>query len=206
METLSTVLEEFRTSREKVEFQRDIAFAIRDSMVSLYDLANQETPVIDGAELDKLLSDLNWAPTEEIFGTSGIQALIYGGEMASIESEALRTDLADWPRRIDQVRHQRDRANAAVIRVWMPYLQTHGDAAQLESKVTYFPGHPDASVEPFPIEPTNRIDHSDLLRDRQFRNIIVQAWVQNVDSISRYDEAERWIDTSMKLVQDQLDR
>ena len=133
-------------------------------------------------------------------------ALIYSGELASVQSEELRSDLADWPNRLQFMRSKFEEDRSNMQNVWFPFLRKYGDVAQVENTITHIPGHPSIQVDPFPIRPRERFDHSALLSSREFRNILTETWVIAMEILSLYDRTDAWIDESTTLIQGEIER
>jgi hypothetical protein len=204
-QTLVAIRGDLEASKNSVAFYLSIASARRDSVLALYEATNQESPQLGGKELDQLLTVLEFAPDGATIGTAGIQALIFSGGLASIENDALRAELADWPRRVSVLQAKELQDTRGYFELWMPYAKRNGEIGQVQNLITRFPGIPGSVLEPFPIAPRESFDHSGMLRDREFRNILVATWVTMVDLIDRYENAENWLNESIALIDAELD-
>ena len=204
--TLAAIRSDLEFSKRSVAFSRSVAMARRDALLALYEAANRESPQLEGKALDELLTTLEWAPYGANIGMAGIQALIFSGTLAAIENEALRSEIADWPRRISILQQKEQHDRAGYYEVWLPYARRNGDIGQLENLVSHYPGNPDRAVEAFPIPPHKAFDHSGMLQDREFRNIVVATWVTMIDLIAQYERTETWLDESLALIDAEQDR
>ena len=197
----ATILDDLRRSKERIGFYRIRTQERSKAIIRLYELANGDTDSIDAEELDRTLSNLQWSVTESVVSLPSIQAMIYSGELASVESDELRSRLASWPTRLEFMKSKFEDDSDNIGNVWFPFLRQFGDVAQIESTITHIPGHPSIQVDPFPLRPAERFDHSTLLDDREFRNILAETWVIVIEILDLYDSAEEWIDESAELIQ-----
>ena len=200
-DSYSAVLDDFRRSKERIGYYRARAQERSKAIIKLYELANGRTDSISAEVLDRTLSNLQWSVSESVVSLPGIQAMIYSGQLASVRSDELRSDLAEWPTRLEFMRAKFEDDGDNVGNVWFPFLRQFGDVAQVESTITHIPGHPSIRVDPFPVRPTERFDHSTLLESREFRNILAETWVIVMEILMLYDTAEEWIDESTALIQ-----
>jgi len=202
--TLQAILNDFQASKEAVTRGRTTATARRESIVNLFQATNDSSVQLSDTALDLLLSDLGWFQDQMIINDGSINSLFAGGKIGSINNDELRGNLAGWPRNIDELRALLSQDKKYLEDLWWPFIREHGYQPQILRAVRHVPGHPTDTWVAFPLEPSERFDHSVLLSDRRFQNVLAELWSVQNDMLVAYDRADNWLDRSIELIEAEL--
>jgi len=204
--TLQAILNDFQASKEAVTWGRTTSTARRESIVNLFQATNDSSIQLSDTALDLLLSDLGWFEDQMIINDGSINSLFAGGKIGSINNDELRGNLAGWPRNIDELRGILSQDKKYLEDLWWPFIREHGYQPQILRAVRHVPGHPTSTWVTFPLEPSERFDHSVLLSDRRFHNVLAELWSVQNDMLVAYDRADNWLDRSIELIEAELSK
>ena len=200
---LLAVLEDLRTSKQRVNRGKSVSVARRGAITKLFDAAYDSGSELSGSRIDGLLSDLVSHQLERIIGDAGINALIFSGKFGSIKSDELRRDLAYWPANIEYMESHLARHRRFLESVWWPFMRDQGYQPQIMRRGMFLSGGP-GSYSAFRFSPNLNFDHLPLLNDRKFHNILAQYWSIQDDIWRAYNDTDVWLDRSIRLLEDEL--
>jgi hypothetical protein len=203
---LVAVLEDFRYSKISVEKRRIYSVARQESILALLTAALGEHQNLKTQEIDVLLSDIGWFQSEVPVTTTAMNALISGGNIGSINSKKLRQNLTEWQSDFIWLQSQHQQDYDYMFDVWLPFMTLHGYLPQIANASKNFPGNPDSDFGIFPISPFDRIEHLELIKDKQFHNVLLRAWAVQYDVLYALDFADKKLDTSIELLEEELNR
>jgi len=206
-ELLSAVLDDFQESIGWVENRRSFASARRESIVKLFELANDDADEYDEQTIDGLLRDVAWYLSDVPVVTSGLNTFLSSGKIGSLRSDALRRNLADWPSTLLWLETQISTDKEFAFDFWVPFIHKNGFNPQIARAHDRFPGdsEPDSTWK-FPIAVRGKVNHSQLLANKEFLNILHTAWSIQSNVLNACDEAEKSLNESIGLLQKELDR
>jgi len=207
-EHLVSILADMQTAEEYVQFYRRMALAKQESIERLMVAASSATDKLADESLDKALHDLGYYAETNIMPEGSIEALIASGNMRLIESEVLQRKLSGWTSFLSYVRENISPDYQYVFNVWDPYLRKNGNSTQVgQYALMGMPGHPnDVWVENFPKVAYGHFDHSVLLEDPEFRNILKELWTTQAGLLSALEELQDEIFEVIPLVQSEIAR
>jgi hypothetical protein len=204
--TLQAILEDFHASKEAVTWGRTASTARRQSIVKLIEVTNDSSSKLNDTALDRLLSDLGWFQDRMIINDGSLNSLIASGKIGAINNAELRGNLAGWSRNNDELRAMLSQDKKYLEDLWWPFIREHGYQPQIQRAVRHFPGHPTDTWIAFPLEPSERFDHSILLSERRFHNVLAELWSVQNDMLLAYDRADNWLDRSIELIEEELSK
>jgi hypothetical protein len=196
--------DDLQQGKEYVAFRQEVAIAREKSIIELLEAAFDQDSKLSEASIDRLLSDMVWYFDDVPISEGGINSLIYSGILGSIENEKLRREIADWPRAIIYIRNQLKEDYDVYIDVWMPFMRDYGYLPQIYKTITHVPGHSELPYSGLLIQPKETINHSSLLGDKRFHNILVHLWDVQNNLQGTYDDAESRLDLSIRLIEEEL--
>ena len=203
---LEAMLEDFRLTKGRVNYYRKALVAKQNSISQLIEASVVQSTELSEVSIDRLLGDASWYLARSIVNASSLNPLIDSGNLGLIDSERLRRAVALWPPRLEYIRQNLEQDYQYNFNVWMPYLREHGHIAQIQKNVTHFVGYPEEEWPAFPFPPKDTVDHSALLADKRFQNVLVNAWQILSDNQVAYDAADEYLDESIQLLEEELGR
>ena len=75
---------------------------------------------------------------------------------------------------------------------------------QLAVTMTHAPEFPEMTFG-VPIEPSKTIEHSALLSDKRFHNLLIEMWWVQTDVQIEFDNLEEWTNTTIQMLEAELD-
>jgi hypothetical protein len=177
LETLLADMREFQLARES----RDEYFeAIMESSRSLLDIGRAVKPGATDREIDHLLNDITYTSNTLTKGLPVLDLLFEGGDLVTIESDALRSRLADFRYSLGVELSYGRREVEFVVNVLYPFLDANSSLAQIWGADDGQPGETknDFNSTEFPYGREaihhSEISHRELLENRQFQNILIR--------------------------------
>lgn len=201
---LSAVLEDFQRSKSWVENRRTFAMAKQNSIFKLIELSQEQSAEFDETSIDVLLSEIGWFQSEVPVVTSALNALISSGKLGSVETDALRRDISDWPSDIEYIHVQVLQDYYYWERFWAPFILEHGSFPQIAAAHGSFPGEPSFSPQEFTFSPRVTIKHSQLLSNKEFPNVLYIGWSVQRDVLLALQHADERLDESIRLLKESL--
>ena len=198
------LLDDLQHGKEYVAFRQAVSIAREKSIVELLEAAFDQDSKLSEASIDRLLSDMVWYFDDVPIAEGGINSLIFSGTLGSIENEKLRREIADWPRAIIYIRNQLKEDYDVYIDVWMPFMRDYGYLPQIYKTITHVPGHSELPYSGLLVQPKETMNHSSLLGDKRFHNILVHLWDVQNNLQGTYDDAESRLNLSIRLIEEEL--
>ena len=123
-------------------------------------------------ELDQMLFDLWALPTlEPVAGA--MDEIISSGQLRIIRDDQLRAALAAWPADVEHYRRRESWAQDNWNYLIAPFIMRELSLGQLASGLL---GEIPGEAAP--------LDHSHLMRDRYFRNLVIHRWITTDDVLT----------------------
>ena len=204
-EILEAVLDDFRLTNERFDYYQIALVAKQNSISKLIEASVVQSTDLSEASIDSLLGDASWYLEHGIVNARNLNTLIDSGKTDLIYSEELRRVIALWPPRLDYLRQNLRRDFEFNFNVWQAYLREHSYVPQIAKTMTHFVGYPEASWPELPFSPTDTVNHSTLLLDKRFQNVLVHAWQILSDNQVAYDAAHKYLDESIQLLEEELE-
>jgi len=203
-DTLSAILADLRASKDVTEWGRVASITRRASIIKLFEFSYAATPGVSETELDKLMSDLGWFQEKLVINDASVNSLIASGRLSGIRDPELRSNLASWTRKNDELVGMLSQDKEYLTGVWWPFIREYGYQPQLLRQIRNYPGHPEQVWDALPIEPNVKFQHSSLLSDRRFHNVLSELWSVQNDMLTAYDRADAWIDETIALIEREI--
>jgi len=206
-DSLFAVLDDFYESKELVKTRRSFASARQHSYVSLLEIANGDQSNHDEPLIDGLLRDVSWYLSDVPVNTTALDALLTGNKFESLRNDTLRRNLADWPARIAFVETQVSVDKQFAWEIWTPYINRKGLYPQFWNSHNRTPGNIDTiSSYNFPITLRHKVNHSKLLVDNEFINLLFLGWIIQENVLNAMTLVEASLDQSIDLLTAELDQ
>jgi hypothetical protein len=203
-EILLALLDDLETSKSTIMQWRNFHVAVQASNTKLLNFSLADNPVLTEDEIDLLLSNLGWFDIRPHFTTGALNSLIFGGELAVIEDDKLRQMLADWPSQIEYVAAMQRQDYDFFLNVWTPYLRVNANLPRLAAIVAPKPGRPSDRTPDSTMQLTGTRNHSAMVADEKFHNILVQkSWIQ-FDILAAFDATLALLDQTIQQVKSVL--
>jgi hypothetical protein len=204
LETLAIVHSDFRRSLENLESRQVRSAAKLKSINQLLEASLASTSDLTEEGVDSLLGDVTWYAVEHTVSTGALDSLVDTGGLRLVEDIELRRNLADWPRYLGYVRETIDKDFLVYQNAWLPLMREIGYLPQIAMTMTHPPGLPETTF-PIPVAaPRKTIQHSALLSDRRFHNMLIELWWVQTDIQSALDDLEHWLISDMRLMEREL--
>lgn len=205
--SLSAVLDDFQESKELVKDRRSFASAQRESIVRLFEIANDDQGKHDETIIDGLLRDVSWYKSDVPVIIAALDALLSSGKLESLRNDTLRRNLADWPVRIAFIDTQVSVDKQFGWEIWSPFIQQKGLYPQIWNTHDRYPGNSEPiSTHKFPVSLRHSVDHSQLFADNEFLNVLWQGWVIQENVLSTMTSADNSLDESIDLLREELNQ
>ena len=194
LETLLSDMQEFQSAREIRDGYLD---AIIESGRSLLDIGKALKPDATDREIDYLLNDMTYTSNVVSKGLPVLELLFEGGDLVTIESDELRSHIANFRFSLNVEMSYGRREVEFVDNVFYPFLDANSSLAQIwgadDGQPGYAPGGSNSSEFPLGRESVrhSEISHRELLENRQFQNLLIRKilYLENVKGweVSAYD-------------------
>jgi len=203
---LASLRNDFEASRNLVSFARNEAARKKKSVERLLILASARNPDYDEEEIDRDLHNLGWWITQDLVISGSFNSIISSGTLQLIQSGELRQDVADWPRYLNSVITLLRQDFDAYTSVIQPYIRSHGYLAQIDQHFQVREGYTDYGWAPVPYSESLRINHSAMLEDLRFVNLLTeQLWIQREVEVT-LAELNDFLDHEIDLIDSELVR
>ena len=199
LETLLSDMQEFQSAREIREGYLD---AIIESGRSLLDIGKALKPDTTDREIDYLLNDVTYTSNVVSKGLPVLELLFEGGDLVTIESDALRARLADFRFSLNVEMSYGRREVEFVDNVFYPFLDANSSLAQIwgadDGQPGYAPGDANSSEFPLGRESVrhSEISHRELLENRQFQNLLIRK-ILYLTNVKGWEDSAYDVDTQL---------
>ena len=201
---LAGLLQESRTNTAWIARMLPYHQAKAEAVSVLLEAAAEEAPNIGADSIDHVLIDLSgWYITPYERGV--LDATLLGGKLDLIENEGLRSRLAAWQRRLADAEARVSAEEVFVLEVWLPFLRENASVPQIsnaQTEVAVGLNLGDSYATHTPVRGT--VDHTSLLRIREFVNILQEAkWVHE-DALNNYSTIGQRLDELIRALEDEV--
>lgn len=203
-EALMALLDDFEKTNKYISKGRDFHLAVQRSNIELLEAVTSRESSLSDEQIERLLVNLTWWDGESHFSTGAINSLVFGGDLALIENNALRQLVADWPSQIERVESAQRQDYDFFFNVLTPFLRSNSYLPQLATIGASKPGDPDARPFLIDLEIEVTQGYSELVANEEFHNILAQkSWIQ-FDILDAFDKAEALLDQMIQLTESSL--
>lgn len=203
---LVSLRNDFEASRRLVAFARSEAETKIQSVERLLVLASARSPEYDENEIDRHLHNLGWWTSQDLVISGSFNSIIASGTLQLIRNSELRQEIADWPRYLSSVITLLEQDFDAYTNVVQPYIRSHGYLAQIDQHFQVREGYTDYGWAPVPYNESLRTNHSAMLEDLHFVNLLTeQLWIQREVEVT-LAELDEFLDHEIDLIDSELTR
>jgi hypothetical protein len=151
----------------------------KSAISSIFSEASSQQAHLSNLDIDTLLGKISWWNPTNI-EMSAADMIILGGKLPLISNEDLRLAIPDWNRMVDWVQQHEGQDYDTHKSTWMPYLQVHGYLPQISNSITEPPGGAEKQFvnSAIPLG-SNAFDHSILVGNREFQNVLLMKAVRS---------------------------
>ena len=180
---LQSLLDDLYEKRTFFESNKLYNQAILDSIIKLLEASNPNSERMNLDELDETINGVLWTTQESYWDSAPLSSLFSGGNISSVTNQELLQDLSSLHTTFDNLKINSRNDVAFFGREVMPFLRQYINLAQLNNITDSAPG----SGTNYPT-PTIRIadkkDHSDLLNNQEFQNLLTERMWLILDMFS----------------------
>jgi len=199
-ELLIAVRADFETSKKTIEYRRTFTAAKKESIIEVFNASFDDPQEIDKEALDRYLGEMFWQMSDMPIDTGALDALTSSGLVGSIISPDLRRSITAWPSLLDYISGTIEQDYDVYFHVWHPFIRDNGYLPQIGLTWIHAPGNPNDPGEPFPLTTNISADHTTLLADKRFHNVLAQLWTVQIDMQGAYDTADFYLQHSIDLI------
>ena len=204
---LESLLEEFQEKTEVLTFRRTFNEAILNAARELLRIASESEATVKTDEIDRLVEIITWMQIGNEWDTAALNSLIAGGELSKISNRELREKLARWVPVFEQIKLRLRRDGDFNIETLNPFLIRHTQLPQIWASGDHYPGFPElpaANFGEFKLY-TEKVDHTALLSNREFQNIVSLKMLHLDDILSTaFEGIEENLDDTIELIETEL--
>jgi hypothetical protein len=190
---LEALLDDMQSLQADRGYRDQYAEALVETARKLLDIGRASETDATARDVDHLLSDLLYTAGGLDQGSHVLDMLFSGGELADISSRELRQILVDLRFGLVEEAESVRLEQSFMDLEFYPYLQFNGSFAQLWGADDGQPGninHGKSSTD-YPIGREGiqhiEVDHRDLLRERQFQNLLIRR-IQKIQSVKGWED------------------
>ena len=199
-------MDEFREKKEILDLRRAFNQTILESTDKLIRASFEPNHSLSTEEIDRLLVTLWWYNLEDEWSAAVLDAAIGGNNLSSISNSALRLKLAAWPLIYEKVRYRVSRDVEFFDSYLLPFWIEHAHLAQIYHHDPYFSSDVQVgyeSVDAWIVPDT--IDHSELLSNRKFQNILIEKMDRQAIILNRaFAGLDERLDETITLLETEL--
>lgn len=204
-EMLQGVIEDFDTSKKYIDSYRSFAVARQTAALSLMEIGLDPSVEPDRENIDRMLSELDGFWTVVPVITGSVDTLALSGNLALVENEEVRTMLSVLRTDIEQYRLATKSEYEFWFQVWHPYMRQHGFLPQTYKARDSSTGSAWAGWPAFPMALPEPFDHSEILADKEFQNILLTQWYLQTWIVRILDSAIERLEHNISLIRQEID-
>lgn len=202
-EILRALHDDFSGSRIRIRQILLFHEATRELNLRLLQLAINNAELFP-SEVDQMLADLSWVDSNTHVATGALSSVISGGELTLIRNAELRRILADWSMQLEAIDGVKQQGAIFFGEKWLPFFIDNGSLPQLIVLDSTMPGAETRTETGVPLKIPQPIDHSELLLDPRFQNLLAtKNWVI-MDYLSIYRLVEDKLNETLSLIELEL--
>ena len=201
---LTSFHDELVSNRSAITNNKLFCEGIKSAIMVLLNEAASSHKNLDNNSVDTLIGKISWFSTASTIEMATTDAIILGGKLSLISNENLRLGIIEWNRKVAEVQQDERQDYDAFNTYWMPFLQLHGYLPQISNSITEKTGtgeNPYLTKIPLGL---NSIDHSVLIRNREFQNVLLRRlWVMD-DILRSYEELNPKLNQLISIVSSEI--
>lgn len=203
---LQSLHDDLVEKRKLVDYNIEYTKAILDSTKLLINAATDSDLKSNPEKIDRLLGDTWWYHDPSEWNSAPLNSLISGGDISSISNARLLQKLSLLQVRFDALSNQYKNDENFLHNVYVPFLISKIDLAQIANAHEHSPGHPESAYVFPDLLVSDRYDHSKVLSDIELRNMLVVRLDRLIDiSVFGYAGVADQLDEAIMLIGHELE-
>lgn len=171
---LQSILAELTSIEETIPWIDRLGGAIRESAKQLLTAAASGEQNLGAREVDLLLADLTWFIPVTDLDVRELDSLVLSDDLSLIQNMELRRKIKIWIWKNDVLKQRLQHHQEFFDRVFMPFLDNNTSLQQIYQVSSQMPGHPGSNFPQHTIELRELANHSLLLEDKVFQNLLTR--------------------------------
>lgn len=177
---------------------------IKSAILTLLNEAATPESYLSKSLVDTLIGTCSWFINKSTIEMSASDAIIFGGKLSTISNENLRLKITEWNRDVGLVQLMETQDYDAFIDYWMPFLRKHANLSQISNAITVQPGTGEANYTTTVFSGIIPFDHSTLIKEREFQNVLLQRlWVMN-DILYNYEQLRPKLESMIVMLASEI--
>lgn len=206
-EVLVALLADLEQRQNDIPQSKAFTDGILLSTRRLLDLSLNDSERRDPTEIDKLLADQWWYTSRETFTTGTLMSFIESGQLHSISDSNLRLSLSNLAFYFSRLGQFSGEDRDFVVNRELPYLSRHAFLPQVLEAATRIPGGDESTPYTYKLDSHQRIDHTTLLGQREFQNILTERidYLESIRSLVPWNDMEELLVETIAALHKELD-
>jgi len=201
---LQSLLDDLQKKQAFLAVSRSYNGAILQSIIGLLRAANETSSDLDLDSIDQQIQNTWWYNIDSEWDSAPMQSLV-GGDLAIISNRDLLQQIAELQVTMSKIRDFFRIDENFHHNTYTPFLVSNAYLPQLISKSEHQPGRPEISFQYPEIELSVAQDHSQLLRRKDFQNMLVAKMDRILDILQNgYRDIDRQLDETIVLLNVEL--
>jgi hypothetical protein len=178
---LQSLLNDLTQKQITLADNRRLNDAMMESATTLLNEFVEPNSQLDKVEVDTLIAGIMWFNGEDKWGSAPLDSLIVGGNISVISDPILRQELASIQLSLNDLKRMSRSDEHYYTDIFVPFMMKNANLLQLRQYQLHLPGRPEQEYEQPTLNYTNSFDHSVLLSDLEFQNLVDQRITQIAD-------------------------
>jgi hypothetical protein len=201
---LQSLLDDLKEKQAVLADSRRFNDAVLQSTIQLLRAANDPNLNLDEDSIDRLIQNTWWYNTDGQWDSAPMQSLA-GGNLSIISNQKLLQRIAELQVTMSLIRNLFRNDENFHHNTYTPFLVANAYLPQLISKTKHVPGLPESSYQYPEIELSVAQDHSQLLRRKDFQNMLVAKMDRIIDILQNgYRDIDQQLDETILLLNEEL--
>ena len=203
---LQEVLDDLYAGKELLDFYKTMGLARKEASLKLLAVEGDAGELLSDEQGYRLVNSVGWFTERDIMPMGSVNALLSSGNVGQIRSAPLRRLISNLPTLIETASYNLNPEYDFAHNIWNPYISEKANWIQIAAfGDDHVPGHPN---EPWPADKApigEPVPLSDLLNDREFRNLLY--WnIENLNtSAFYYNSLAGTLDEAIELIKAEID-
>jgi hypothetical protein len=201
---LRALLDDLQEKQAVLADSRRYNDAILQSTIQLLRAANDPNLSLDEDSIDRLIQNTWWYNPDSEWDSAPMQSLA-GGDLSIISNQELLQRIAELQVTMSRIRNSYRSDENFHHNTYTPFLVANAYLPQLISKFEQIPGLPEYSFQYPEIELSIAQDHSQLLRRKDFQNMLVAKMDRIIDILQNgYRNIDQQLDETIVMLNEEL--
>ena len=201
---LRALLDDLQEKQADLAESRRFNDAVLQSTIQLLRAANDPNLSLDEDLTDRLIQNTWWYNPDSEWDSAPMQSLA-GGGLSIISNQELLQRITELQVTMSLIRNTFRNDENFHHNTYVPFLVANAYLPQLISMVEHIPGLPEYSYQYPEIELSIAQDHSQLLRRKDFQNMLVAKMDRIIDILQNgYRDIDQQLDETILLLNEEL--